>query len=266
MAHWQWKTWQGNPFLTCALLQSWPHGFFTRQFWPHSPELLVDALHPDGPVYRVKQVHGNTVLSPADLPLPQPDLEPPPRAEADALVSDGAGQSLWVCTADCSPVLIGDRKSGQVAAIHAGWRGTAQGIVPVAIRRMMAAGSDLENLVVAIGPAIAGEVYQVSTEVGAAVGRTILHSPTGEDQLATEDELIVDQLLNMPDSPLLADPEPQRVRLDVRRVNLLQLTQLGIPHDRVAIAPHCTFQQPDQFFSYRRTGEKKVQWSGIVSR
>jgi hypothetical protein len=63
----------------------------------------------------------------------------------------------------------------------------------------------------------------------------------------------------------LADPEPGRVRLDVRRVNLLQLEQMGIGDDQVAIAPHCTYQQPEHFFSYRRDGLKKVQWSGIVS-
>lgn len=64
---------------------------------------------------------------------------------------------------------------------------------------------------------------------------------------------------------MLRDTEPGKVRLDVRRVNALQLEQLGISGEQIAIAPYCTFQTPDHFFSYRREREKKVQWSGIVS-
>ncbi|PSN79984.1 laccase, partial [filamentous cyanobacterium CCP4] len=77
---------------------------------------------------------------------------------------------------------------------------------------------------------------------------------------------VVGALLQRENSPLLADDAPGKVRLDVRQANARQLEQLGIGRDQVAIAPHCTFQEPDRFFSYRRTGEKQVQWSGIVSR
>ncbi|MGB3671600.1 MAG: laccase domain-containing protein, partial [Phormidesmis sp.] len=62
-----------------------------------------------------------------------------------------------------------------------------------------------------------------------------------------------------------ADDHTERVRLDVRRINQMQLEQMGLGADQIAIAPHCTYQDPDNFFSYRRTQEKKVQWSGIVS-
>jgi hypothetical protein len=55
------------------------------------------------------------------------------------------------------------------------------------------------------------------------------------------------------------------VRLDVRRAISLQLEQLGIAAEQIACAPHCTYQSPEHFFSYRRDKLKKVQWSGIVS-
>jgi copper oxidase (laccase) domain-containing protein len=108
-----------------------------------------------------------------------------------------------------------------------------------------------------MGPAIAGEVYQVSVEVAAEIGSTVV--PDGQP------ERVISALHNLPNSPLLRDPEPGKVRLDVRQVNALQLEQLGFSVEQVAIAPYCTFQTPEHFFSYRREKEKKVQWSGIVS-
>ncbi|MFQ4137314.1 peptidoglycan editing factor PgeF [Nodosilinea sp. PGN35] len=255
MAHWHWQSWQGQNFLTCDLLQDWPHGFFTRQFWPQTPEALTPGLDAAAAVQRVKQVHGNRVLAPVDLPAPG---SAQPLAEADGLLSDRPGQALWVCSADCSPVLMGDRATGQVAAIHAGWRGTAQAIAAVAVGKLQAQGSRLEDLVVAIGPAIAGEVYQVSVDVAAAVGRTLVAE-------ASEDDGAVVAALQQRPSPVLTDDTPGRARLDVRLANRWQLERLGLRREQVAIAPHCTFQD-DRFFSYRRTGEKQVQWSGIVSR
>jgi polyphenol oxidase len=69
----------------------------------------------------------------------------------------------------------------------------------------------------------------------------------------------------LPNPPVLADEKEGHVRLDVRRVNAIQLEQLGLGAEQIAIAPHCTFQDPERFFSYRRDGLKQVQWSGIVS-
>ncbi|MEB3212357.1 MAG: laccase domain-containing protein [Leptolyngbyaceae bacterium] len=55
------------------------------------------------------------------------------------------------------------------------------------------------------------------------------------------------------------------MRLDVRRINALQLDQMGFSPEQVAIAPYCTYQDEGRFFSYRRSREKKVQWSGIAA-
>ena len=268
MHTWRWRTWNDLSYLTCSLLESFSHGFFTRSFWPQKPEDLAKILHPEATVHRVKQVHGNTMLSPSeirdaalatDAVLPtELDLEPPP---ADGLLTEAPEQAIWVCSADCNPVLIADPVMGQVAAVHAGWRGTAKKIVPAAIARLQAQGSQLENLRVAMGPAIAGEVYQVSDHVAAEVAVTVIPA----EQFET-DEALLDHAQQIEHPPLLPDPQPGRFRLDVRRVNCLQVEQLGVSAEQIAIAPHCTYQEPEYFFSYRRTREKKVQWSGIVSR
>ncbi len=296
MHSWQWRNCEGFLYLSCSLLEKWPHGFFTRHFWPHSPQELADVLHPEAEVYRVKQVHGNTVLTPSEVrgqglgvrgqekagmqgcrgagenidfnspqllsssaPLrSQPTNEAQGNlAEADGLLTEQILQSVWVASADCTPVLIADSKTGQVAAVHAGWRGTAMKIVPQAIARLQAQGSQISDLRIALGPAIAGAVYQVSSQVAAQVGSSIL--------LNQEAELVLDNLQQLPDSPLLPDSHPERVRLDIRRVIALQLEQLGFSSEQVAIAPYCTYQEPERFFSYRRDKLKKVQWSGIVS-
>jgi polyphenol oxidase len=221
---------------------------------------LAPVLHPEAKVFRVKQVHGNQVLNPTEvirhLDRQQTNAEAETEItfpDADGLLSDGPDQAIWVCSADCTPVLIADDRMGHVSAIHAGWRGTAAKIVPAAIARLQAQGSRIEDLRVAMGPAIAGEVYQVTAEVAIQVGQSILEVSS------------VRGLMDLPHPPILADEKEGHVRLDVRQINAIQLEQLGLGAEQIAIAPHCTFQDPDRFFSYRRDGLKQVQWSGIVS-
>lgn len=260
MHTWHWHTWNGLSYLRCSLLEQWPHGFFTQRFWPQSPAHLVHALHPQAEVYRVKQVHGNTVVSTGELAsteIQNDEESSQVMREADGLVTEAGEQAVWVCTADCTPVLIADEQTGKVAAIHAGWRGTAAKIVPQAIILMQQQGSEIHQLRIAMGPAIAGEVYQVTEEVASQVGATVTPG--------SETESVLPKLKDLPASPILDDPQPGRVRLDVRRTIALQLEQLGVAPEQIAIAPYCTYQSPQDFFSYRRDNLKKVQWSGIVS-
>ena len=271
MHTWSWQDWNGSSYLTCSLLSPWPHGFFTRQTWPQTPESLVLSVCPEAKPLRVKQVHGNTVLS-ADKVLnfvtQQADSEAPTWPEADGLYSTNIYQAVWTCSADCTPVLIADRQTGQVAAVHAGWRGTAARIVPNAVKKLQENGSTVADLCVAMGPAIAGEVYQVSAQVAAEVGQSLAnpeHNPEHNLQGGIEADETITRLMNLPHPPILTDEKEGHLRLDVRRINALQLEQLGFQPEQIAVAPHCTYQDPERFFSYRRDSRKQVQWSGIVS-
>ena len=257
MHTWHWQTWNQLPYLTSSLLAPWKHGFFTQQFAPRSPFEITEALYPFAQTYRAKQVHGNVVLAPSEMPNPLTNENLP---DADGVISEQASQAVWVCSADCTPVLIADVKTGQVSAVHAGWRGTALKIVPGAIARLCQQGSQIQDLRVALGPAIAGEVYQVSTQVAVEVGATVTDLDSERSLDAN-----VERLLELPNSPVLSDSTVGRVRLDVRRVNALQLERLGLIEEQIAIAPHCTYQDSLNFFSYRREKLKKAQWSGIVS-
>ncbi|BAZ37453.1 hypothetical protein NIES4101_33750 [Calothrix sp. NIES-4101] len=265
MHTWHWRTWQGLPYLTCSLLESFPHGFFTQQFVGQPPQELTKVLEPQASGYRLKQVHGNIVLTPEEitykLATGGDDVDgdgDTALVHGDGIASNMSQQAVWVASADCTPALIADVKTGAVAAVHAGWRGTAKKIVPVAISRLLAQGSQMKDIRVALGPAIAGEVYQVSIETAAEVGDSISSE--------THPHKIVASLVELPNSPILPDREVGKARLDVRRVNVIQMENMGIAPEQIAIAPYCTFQTPEYFFSYRREREKKVQWSGIVSK
>ena len=256
MQVWYWRYWNQLPYLTCRLLADWPHGFFTKQFDPQMPADLVQILDSQATAARSRQVHSNRILS--ELPTN------PPFPEADGLIADAANASVWVCTADCTPVLIGDRGTGCVAAIHAGWRGTASQIVPHAIARLQQQGSSLSDLRFALGPAIGGSVYQVSVEVAAQVCATL--KPATADP-KTMLEIWGSQGKSSLSPPVvIADATPEKMRLDIRQAIAWQIAQCGIRHEQIAIAPYCTYQTPTYFFSYRRTGQSYVQWSGIVPR
>lgn len=258
---WQWQTWSGLPYLTCDLLSDWQHGFFTRQFAPRQPVDLTAVLAPSASTYRVKQVHGNNVLTPTEIDTATEVEIETGYALADGIVTEQSGQMVWVASADCNPVAIANRHTGNVAAVHAGWRGTSLEIVPRAVARLLAQGGTIDDISVAIGPAIAGEVYQVTHQVGWEVCKSIAPiAPT--DELAAN----IARLLELPNSPLLPDAQAGRVRLDVRRVNQMQLERAGVHPELIAIAPYCTLQSPEYFFSYRREHLKQIQWSGICSR
>ncbi|MGL5083955.1 MAG: peptidoglycan editing factor PgeF [Microcoleaceae cyanobacterium] len=272
MHTWQWCYWQDLPYLTCSLLEPWPHGFFTRHFSPRTPAELVSVLDSEALTYRVRQVHGNRVLNTREVePVSRvsaqvnSQVKPPELLEADGLLAERSGEAVWVASADCVPVLIADIETGRVSAVHAGWRGTAAQIVPAAIAQFQAQGSQIANLRVALGPAISGEVYQVGQDVAIQLGETVLSDSNSRDQENHTPETLIEMLFEIPDAPVLTDLDPDKVRVDVRRFNVLQLEQLGLVPEQMAIAPHCTYQEPDSFFSYRRDQSKTVQWSGIVN-
>ncbi len=256
---WCWRTAEEKTYLCCTLLANWSHGFFSREFYPQLPSILSKYLQPQATAYRVKQVHGDQVLTPSEIAQYSSDLDGQ-SPSADGVITDAPGQGAWVAGADCTPVLVADARTGQVAAVHAGWRGTAARIVPKTIDRFQAFGSQLGDLRIVLGPAIAGEVYQFDPPVALTVGQSLL-----KIQQISDPDAQWQALQGLSQSPIQSDPEPHKCRLDVRQIIALQLREIGITEPQLAIAPFCTFQLPDKFFSYRRTHTKEVQWSGIIS-
>ena len=145
--------------------------------------------------------------------------------EADGLISNSAGQYLSVRTADCIPVLLADERLRAIAAIHAGWRGSAEAIVVKAVEAMQEHyGSRPEDLLAAIGPGICGKCYEVGPEVASRFAHWFSER---------------------------TDPG-QRSRLDLAAVNRLQLIEAGLNPGRIFESALCTACHPEEFYSWRR--------------
>lgn len=245
---WTWVGCYGGYYLTADQLDEagFEHGFFTRRWQGRGPDELATYLSCGVSVHRPQQVHGNVVLeASAAAAAPWPD--------ADGLVSDRGGQSLWVCGADCTPVLIADPKSGHVAACHAGWRGVASRILPAAIARLEQRGACREQLIVALGPAVSGLHYQVEQSLALQVGEALAAEPRSLEEL--QRQAVIDP-----------DPEQGHCRLDIRQAAVQQLKAEGIDQTRISTCPLCTVAEPSLFHSWRRDQVKAVQWSGIVGQ
>jgi YfiH family protein len=247
---WTWIGSYSGYYLQCDQLAAFDHGFFTRLWQGRGPGILSGCLSAGVSVHRTRQVHGALVL-----PASAASTDPWP--EADGLISDQGGQSLWVCGADCTPVLIADPINGRVASCHAGWRGVAAGILTTTVAALRPDPSQRKDLLVALGPAISGACYQVETSVALAVAKSLNDAACVEDQ---------DLKRLSADGVLLADPEPDRLRLDIRQAARRQLIAAGISEATIDLCPLCTASEPELFHSWRRDQVKAVQWSGIVSQ
>jgi YfiH family protein len=171
------------------------------------------------------QVHGTAIRVVQNFEDARNDTE-----NCDALTTRAAGILLGVKTADCVPLLLGDARSGAVAAIHAGWRGTVAGIVSLTLARMKEEyGTRAEDLRVAIGPAANGCCYEVGVEVMDAFGRSFPRL-----------------------GHLLTPTREGHALIDLQKANRELLIEAGTASERIHIAPLCTMCRTDLFFSYRR--------------
>ena len=109
------------------------------------------------PVVIHRQVHGTTVAAAAG-----------PVIEADAVVG-GPGDAVAVLVADCLPVLVADPVAGVVAAVHAGRRGLAAGVLQAAVGALVARGADRAGMIAVVGPGICGRCYEVPAQLRAEV-------------------------------------------------------------------------------------------------
>lgn len=188
----------------------------------------------------VRQVHESTVaVASADRPRPWP------RPDADAIVSNDAAAAIAVRVADCVPILLAEESGRVVAAVHAGWRGTAKRAVIAAVMTLQSRyGVRPERLLAAVGPSIGPCCYEVSGETRDAF-RDAGHHP---------------EILDRWFEPRHAG----KFHLDLWRATRDQLEGAGIPSSGIHVAELCTKTHSDTFHSYRVDGQKAGRMIGVI--
>jgi len=196
------------------------HGFGTRTSPP-----------PGWPIATVKQIHSADVIDAAGFTGE--------RGSADALVSNTPGLAMAMRTADCLPILLADPEHRAVAAVHAGWRGTAARIAERTIERMGEVyGTKPERVRAAIGPGIGKCCFEVGPEVARAF------SDWHAELAGTE----------------------QKHLLDLVDINQRQLKGTGVLEENISHSALCTMDRTDILYSFRREREKAgrmLAWIGI---
>ncbi|MEQ6201663.1 peptidoglycan editing factor PgeF [Sulfitobacter sp. HNIBRBA2951] len=172
----------------------------------------------------VHQVHSATAIT-VDAPMAE-------KPRADALVTATPGIALSVLSADCQPVLFADAKAGVIGAAHAGWRGALDGVLHATVNAMEALGANREDIVAGIGPAISQRAYEVGPEF--------------MDSFMDADPDFARYFIN---------GEGDRMLFDLPGFGLNRLRAAGVGH--AEWTRHCTFSDPDRFYSYRRTTHAK---------
>ena len=200
---------------------------------PGSPPLSDMLLHTTGrpwrSVIRSRQVHGSLTRVHGD-----PPKGPNVVGEGDGHVTRIPGVLLTATIADCVPVFVADPVRRAVGLLHAGWRGTAAGVVESGIAAVGEAfGSKPADMAVHLGPAICGECYEVGPEVFRALGE---RTP--------------------------AAPWP----IDLRRVIKRRAAASGVRDERVTVSRECTLCGDGRYFSHRRGDAGRQRASiGIVA-
>lgn len=143
--------------------------------------------------------------------------------DADALVTRAKNVAIGVLTADCAPILFYDSKENIVGAAHAGWRGAAFGIIESTIRKMEDIGSNPKNIIVAIGPCIGKNSYEV-------------------------DEEFMQNFHGKGDCFCLVN---HKLHFDLPKFCYKKLVECGLQKDNIDVLNIDTFADNENYFSYR---------------
>ncbi|MEK6678372.1 MAG: peptidoglycan editing factor PgeF [Nitrospirota bacterium] len=160
----------------------------------------------------------------------------------DAHITNNSGIAISVVTADCVPVLLIDRKKRIVAAVHAGWRGTAKRILQKTVKKMSDSfGSKPEDMIAGIGPSIGQCCYEVDEKVIEPMEKEFNY-------------------LNR----FSVQKKENKWHIDLQMINREQLIETGLKPANINIVSLCTSCYPDMFYSYRRDGAGTGRMISVV--
>ena len=192
-------------------------------------------------VAMTNQVHSDVVrpVTTADIKAGLLDQEP---YEADGLVTDIPGVALVIFSADCLPVLLYDPVRRVIAAVHAGWRGTAAGIVERAVEKMAFYGSRPEDILAAIGPGISKCCFETHEDVPNAMTAA----------------------LGVRATPFITPIQHGKFLVDLKGINAMRLERAGLAPEHIAVSGDCTACQPDKYWSHRVTQGVRGSQAAVI--
>lgn len=147
--------------------------------------------------------------------------------EADILITTESNIPISVRTADCLPILLADPVAKIIAAVHAGWRGTAQRVAVRAIELMQEQGATLEHIHATLWPSIGPCCFEIDSETA-------------------------NQLTVSASGALLAIEQREKPHADLAAINIMQLKEAGMIEEKIESNHYCTHCYPERFYSYRR--------------
>jgi hypothetical protein len=197
-----------------------------------------------GRLYFLSQVHGRVVRVLAG----DEERDDVVRSQGDVTASGVHGVACAIRTADCVPILLADRRSGAVAAVHAGWRGVACGAALAGVEAIAALAGGRTELVAAIGP----HIERCCFEVGADVARVLAAaSPAGERVVEWHDH----------------EAQTGAAHVDLRAALRAQLEAAGIAPADVDDVRGCSVCDAERFHSFRRDAARSGRMlSAVVAR
>ncbi|MBI5047812.1 MAG: peptidoglycan editing factor PgeF [Deltaproteobacteria bacterium] len=179
----------------------------------------------------INQVHGSDIFT---IDKPVKDISGLSKTSADAIITNQCGIAIGVLTADCVPILLADPVKNVVGVVHAGWKGTAKGIIEKAIETMVKQfDSDKKAILAAIGPSIGQCCYKVDETVIKEFGVRSLEFKGNE----------------------FIEKKGTAWRVDLKKTNYAQLLKSGILKQNISVEDICTSCRNDIFFSYRADGK-----------
>lgn len=165
-----------------------------------------------------------------------------PIENTDALITAEKDIAIATLGADCVPILLYDQENKVIASIHAGWKGTVNGIVDRVMKILKEDfNSNPVNILAGIGPSICAEVYEVGPEVVEAFEKTF----SNFDQL-------------------ISNRHGDKAHVDLWAANKTWLLNHGVPEKNIEISGLCTFKNNHQFFSARYTKNKTGRFAGCI--
>lgn len=198
----------------------------------------ADVTH----VVMSNQVHGTVIraVGPGDG---KADLYDREEYECDGLITDAPGLALTIFSADCIPVLLYDPVKRVIAAVHAGWRGTAGDIAGKAVEKMRAEyGCDPGNILAAIGPGIAACCFET-------------HADVPEAMTAALGDLT---------APYITTLEQGKFQVDLKGINAALLRRAGAAPGHIEISGDCTACHPEKYWSHRVTQGKRGNQAAML--